>query len=88
MLDTKTSFHCFKTTTYKLHFYETLSCVKFVILSDPNTPDLREELKKIYSSIFVEYVVKNPLYQPNSLIKCELFITQLNGLVKQIPYFN
>ncbi|GAM29007.1 hypothetical protein SAMD00019534_121830, partial [Acytostelium subglobosum LB1] len=87
-MDPSTAFHCFKTTTYKLHFYETLSSVKFIILTDPNTPDLRDELKKVYSTVFIDYVIKNPLYEPNSIIKCELFITHLNQMIKQIPYYN
>ncbi|EFA86020.1 hypothetical protein PPL_01253 [Heterostelium album PN500] len=87
-MDPQTGFHCLTTSTYKLHFYETLSCVKFIVLTDPKTPDLREDLKKIYNSAFVEYVIKNPLYQLNSVIKCELFITQLNQIIKAIPYFN
>ncbi|KYR02327.1 hypothetical protein DLAC_01158 [Tieghemostelium lacteum] len=86
-MDPKTGFHCFKTSAYKLHYYETLSCIKFIVLTDPNTPDLREELKKIYSSIFVEYVIKNPLYQPNTVVKSEMFINQLNQHIKQLTWY-
>lgn len=57
-IDDKIGFHCYKTSTYKLHFYETLTNVKFIILTDPNTPDLREELKKLHSQIYVEYPCK------------------------------
>eukprot|EP01132_Coremiostelium_polycephalum_P001340 gene1340-1692_t len=87
-LDPKTGFHCLKTSAYKLHFYETLSCLKFIILTDPNTPDLREDLKRIYSNIYVEYVIKNPLYQPNTVIKCEMFISQLNQLIRGLIHFS
>ncbi|EGC33196.1 hypothetical protein DICPUDRAFT_37126 [Dictyostelium purpureum] len=82
-IDPKTGFHCFKTSTYKLHYYETLSCIKFIILTDPNTPDLREDLKKIYSSIFVEYVVKNPIYQLKSTIKFYAFVNPIKPNFKQ-----
>ncbi|KAF2077815.1 hypothetical protein CYY_000860 [Polysphondylium violaceum] len=87
-IDPKTGFHCYKTSSYKLHFYETLSGTKFIIMTDPNTPDLREDLKKIYSNIFVEYVIKNPVYQPNTAIKCDMFINHLNAYLKQTPAFN
>jgi len=86
-IDDKTGFHCYKTSTYKLHFYETPTSVKFIILSDPNTPDLREDLKKLYSQIYVEYVVKNPLYKLNDVIKCEYFIQYLQKFIKALPAY-
>ncbi len=32
-------------------------------MTDPSVGDLKEELRKIYSTIFVEYVIKNPLFK-------------------------
>ncbi|KAN0004670.1 hypothetical protein ACTFIU_001908 [Dictyostelium citrinum] len=87
-IDDKTGFHCYKTSTYKLHYYETLSCIKFIIMSDPNVPDLRDDLKKIYSQIFVEYVIKNPIYKHGTTVKCDTFINQLNLYLKQMPSFS
>eukprot|EP00026_Physarum_polycephalum_P002574 Phypoly_transcript_02581.p4 GENE.Phypoly_transcript_02581~~Phypoly_transcript_02581.p4 ORF type:complete len:144 (+),score=30.30 Phypoly_transcript_02581:2304-2735(+) len=86
-IDEKTGFHYYKTSTYKLHFYETPTSVKFIILTDPNTPDLREELKRLHSAIYVEYVVKNPLYKLGDVIKCELFISSLQKFIKNLPSF-
>jgi hypothetical protein len=36
---------------------------RFILVTDPSVGDLKEELRKIYSSIFVEYVIKNPLFK-------------------------
>ncbi|KAI8073457.1 Sybindin-like family-domain-containing protein [Gilbertella persicaria] len=54
-------FISYKTTTYRLHYYETPTGLKFVMNSDPNTENLRLVLKQIYIQLYVEFVVKNGL---------------------------
>ena len=56
----------YRTSTYKLHLYETLSGYKFVMLSDPNTDSLRFILRQIYAGPFLEYVVRNPIMDMDS----------------------
>lgn len=41
----------YRTSTYKLHLYETLSGYKFVMLSDPNADSLRFIMRQIYSTL-------------------------------------
>jgi len=60
------SFVNYRTSTYKLHVYETLSGYKFVMFSDPNTDSLRFVLRQIYVGPFLEYVVRNPLVKMDS----------------------
>ncbi|ONI20481.1 hypothetical protein PRUPE_2G018100 [Prunus persica] len=55
------SFHSFLTNTYKVTFMEFPSGIKIILVTHPRTRDLRESLKYIYN-LYVEYVVKNPLY--------------------------
>ena len=38
--------------------------VQFVLMSQPNAGDMREFLKHVYDTCYVEHVVKNPLYTP------------------------
>ncbi|CEI93952.1 hypothetical protein RMCBS344292_08176 [Rhizopus microsporus] len=54
-------FISYKTSTYRLHYYETPTGLKFVMNSDPNTENLRLVLKQIYIQLYVEFVVKNGL---------------------------
>ncbi|KAJ3105570.1 TRAPP subunit bet5 [Phlyctochytrium planicorne] len=54
-------FISYKTNVYKLHYYETLSGMKFVLMTDPDCESMRDTLRQIFGSIYVEYVVKNPL---------------------------
>lgn len=42
--------------------------MQIILVTHPKTGDLREALKYIYS-IYVEYVVKNPLYTPGTPIR-------------------
>ncbi|GJU05830.1 trafficking protein particle complex subunit 1 [Tanacetum coccineum] len=71
------SFHSFRTNTYKLSFMESPSGIKYlanatqiILVTHPKASDLRESLKYIYN-LYVEYVVKNPLYTPGTPIKIE-----------------
>ncbi|CAI8616151.1 unnamed protein product [Vicia faba] len=77
------SFHSFRTNTYKLSFMETPSGIKIILVTHPRTGDLRDSLKYIYN-LYVEYVVKNPLYTPGSPIRSELFNTTLDQYVRGI----
>ncbi|KAG0629985.1 hypothetical protein M758_1G144700 [Ceratodon purpureus] len=78
------SFHSFRTNTYKLSFMESPSGIKLILVTDPRMGDLREALRFIYSNIYVEYVVKNPLYTLGQPFKCELFNSTLDQYVKTL----
>ncbi|CEP10657.1 hypothetical protein [Parasitella parasitica] len=54
-------FISYKTSTYRLHYYETPTGLKFIMNSDPNTESLRMVLKQIHIQLYVEFVVKNGL---------------------------
>lgn len=56
--------HCLKTNTFTLHHYETRSGLRFVLNSDVGTPDLHANLVEIYGNLFVEFVTKNPTFDP------------------------
>nr|XP_027110190.1 trafficking protein particle complex subunit 1-like isoform X1 [Coffea arabica]XP_027110191.1 trafficking protein particle complex subunit 1-like isoform X1 [Coffea arabica]XP_027110192.1 trafficking protein particle complex subunit 1-like isoform X1 [Coffea arabica] len=75
------SFHSFRTNTYKLSFMESPSGIKIILVTHPRTGDLRESLKYIYN-LYVEYVVKNPLYSPGNPIRSDLFNSTLDQYVR------
>lgn len=80
-------FRYFKTSAYKLHYFETASGYRIVLNSDPATGDLREQLKRIYELI-VDFVVKNPLFDVNDSIKSELFVSKLTQYLQSLPCFS
>lgn len=45
-----------------------MSFVQIILVTHPRTGDLREALRYIYN-LYVEYVVKNPLYTPGAPIR-------------------
>ncbi|KAG4103570.1 putative trafficking protein particle complex subunit [Neocallimastix lanati (nom. inval.)] len=76
-------FLSYKTNSYKLHYYETASGLKFVVCTDHRTPNLQDMLHQVYRDIYVEYVIKNPLYHSdNDYINNELFKTKLHEFIK------
>ncbi|KAG6743414.1 hypothetical protein POTOM_054368 [Populus tomentosa] len=66
-------------------FGENIRFVQIILITHPKTGDLRESLKYIYN-LYVEYVVKNPIYTPGAPIRCELFNTSLDQYVRSISY--
>ncbi|KAL6305055.1 TRAPP complex subunit bet5 [Sparassis latifolia] len=80
----------YRTSTYKLHLYETLSGYKFVILSDPEADSLRFVLRQIYAGPFLEYVVRNPLMGMDSRehgIDNEYFRAGTDRLIRSLTVF-
>ncbi|KAL8710910.1 MAG: hypothetical protein Q9220_004509 [cf. Caloplaca sp. 1 TL-2023] len=71
------NFISYRTGHYKLHYYETPTSLKFVMVTDTKTNNLRIVLHQIYVSLYVEYVVKNPLSpaeHPGGIgVNCEMF---------------
>lgn len=49
------SFISYRTGHYKLHYYETPTSLKFVMVTDTKTNHLRIVLHQIYVSLYVEY---------------------------------
>jgi hypothetical protein len=84
-------FTSYKTSTYRLHLFETISGYKFVLLSDPASDGLRLVLRQIYLGPFLEYVVKNPLVTMDSRergIDNEYFRAGTDRLVRGLSVFN
>lgn len=84
-LDVKKGFLCYKTNKYALNYLETPTGLKFILNTDLNAQNVRELLQQIYSQIYVEYVVKNPLVNLEEAIKSELFKQKLDAFIKQFP---
>ncbi|KAI9183443.1 Trafficking protein particle complex subunit 1 [Blastocladiella emersonii ATCC 22665] len=56
-------FLAFSTSHYKLHYYETPTSLKLVMITGTgvDTQAVRDVLRAIYRDIYVEHVAKNPL---------------------------
>ncbi|TIB73251.1 snare-like protein [Wallemia mellicola] len=54
-------FQTFKTSQYKLHIHETASNLKFILITDRDSPNLTKYLELIYAGPYNSAVVRNPL---------------------------
>mmetsp|Transcript_16938 Transcript_16938/g.39922 ORF Transcript_16938/g.39922 Transcript_16938/m.39922 type:complete len:144 (+) Transcript_16938:87-518(+) len=82
------AFLSYTTPQYKLHSFETISGYRFVLTTDPAVPDQQECLRQIYADIFVEHVIKNPLYRlGDDLAKCPVFLSKLHSFLMTRPFF-
>ena len=79
----------YRTNAYKLHFYETLSKIRFVMLTDPwaETAPIREAMRYIHEAVYVEAVSKNALIPSEGYIVNELFKSLLNKYITGLPQY-
>ncbi|KAK9720807.1 hypothetical protein K7432_003871 [Basidiobolus ranarum] len=80
---TSSGIEIFETETFKLQCFQTLTGSKFIVLSEPLHPNLDMVLKRVYR-IYADYVMKNPFYNPEMPIRCELFDLHLTKLMKTL----
>lgn len=87
------TFITYSTSKYKTHFYETPSNIRFVLVSDPNTPSLLNALKHIYSNLYVEYAIKNPLFKVDpttstQTVGNDLLVLGIEAYIASLPNFD
>ncbi|CAL9694181.1 unnamed protein product [Knipowitschia caucasica] len=87
-LDMKEGFLSFQTSKYKLHFYETPTGLKFVLNTDLSVSNARDSLQHLYSNIYVEHVVKNPLVPEAQTLDSEIFCSKLDSFIKALPFYS
>ncbi|XP_062610122.1 trafficking protein particle complex subunit 1-like [Saccostrea cucullata] len=85
--DLKEGFSSFRTSRYKLNFYETPSGMKFIMTTDLSVGNIKDVLHQIYSTIYVEYVIRNPQCELGQPITSELFQNKLDEYVRGLPIF-
>ncbi|XP_055850792.1 trafficking protein particle complex subunit 1 [Episyrphus balteatus] len=80
--DPKEGFLFYKTNKYALHYLETPSGLKFVLNTDVAAMNVKELLQQLYSKIWVEFVVRDPLWSPSTPVTSDLFQTKLDDFIK------
>ncbi|KAA0706455.1 Trafficking protein particle complex subunit 1 [Triplophysa tibetana] len=84
----KDGFMSFHTSRYKLHYYETPTGIKLVMNTDLGVQNCRDTLQQIYSTLYVEYIVKNPLCVLGESLQSDLFNSKLDSFIRALPFFN
>lgn len=79
------SFISYRTGQYKLHYYETLTNIKFVMLTDISTPNMRNVLHQIYVNLYVEFGMFFP-FTPEFKPQCTRRHRHFHPYGKSYPY--
>ncbi|VVT49302.1 uncharacterized protein SAPINGB_P002203 [Magnusiomyces paraingens] len=91
LTDDADGFTTFSTSKYKVHFYETPSNVRFVLVSDPGLESQGAVLRHIYGSMYVEYASKNPLYPvdpvSSAVLANDLLVLDIESYIASLPGF-
>lgn len=66
--------------TFKLHCFQTLTGVKFMVVAEPIQTGVETLLKKIYE-LYSDFALKNPFYSLEQPLRCELFDSNLQVLL-------
>ncbi|SOV18578.1 trafficking protein particle complex subunit 1, putative [Plasmodium gaboni] len=78
------NFNCFNTPFYKLHYVETLTAYKFVLITHKNIPNLSNFLKDIYKTLFIDLIILNPVYKIGDEIKDKMFDEKILEKIKRL----
>ena len=84
--------HSVKTAAGTLHNYETISGMRIALYTDNNntdaSPSIRTALKYIYTELWVDLVLRSPLYIPNNIdIRSTNFEQKLDAYLGSMPWF-
>mmetsp|Transcript_40328 Transcript_40328/g.114172 ORF Transcript_40328/g.114172 Transcript_40328/m.114172 type:complete len:138 (-) Transcript_40328:791-1204(-) len=66
--------------TFNLHCYQTPTSTKFLVMVEPASPNVEKLLQTVYE-YYADYVLKNPFYEVEMPIRCELFDTNVLSIV-------
>ncbi|KAG1660226.1 hypothetical protein FOA52_005096 [Chlamydomonas sp. UWO 241] len=76
-------FSAFTASTYKMHFLETPSGVKFVLNTARDVGSCRALLQSLYDDVFVGVGVRSPFYVPGEGVSCDQFDGAVAALLAQ-----
>ncbi|EXB53001.1 Trafficking protein particle complex subunit 4 [Morus notabilis] len=68
--------------SFDLHCFQSLTGTKFFVVCEPGTQHMEGLLKFIYE-LYTDYVLKNPFYEMEMPIRCELFDINLTQAVQK-----
>ncbi|GBE60290.1 sybindin domain containing protein [Babesia ovata] len=66
-------FNVCATSTFKIHYFETITGYKLVCITSPEVANLELTMSAIYTDLLVNMVLSNPLYTIGGMINCPEF---------------
>ncbi|EFJ12686.1 hypothetical protein SELMODRAFT_234967 [Selaginella moellendorffii] len=75
-----TGIELLQATAFDLHCFQSLTETKFFVVAESGAIGIEALLKTIYE-LYTDYVLKNPFYEVEMPIRCELFDLHLARLI-------
>eukprot|EP00890_Picochlorum_soloecismus_P005661 jgi/Picsp_1/6096/NSC_03450-R1_trafficking protein particle complex subunit len=72
-----------QTDTFDLYSFQTLTGTTFMMLTAPNCSSCRSILEDGVYRVFCDYVLKNPFYEADQVIKSDLFDKNLVAVLQE-----
>ncbi|KNC56356.1 trafficking protein particle complex 1 [Thecamonas trahens ATCC 50062] len=85
--DDSGDFRYLRTSAFKLHFFGTLSGLRFALFTHPSAANQSEALEHLYAEVYVPYVAKNPLVEKGEVITNEAFVEAVDDYITSLPVF-
>ncbi|KAK9831411.1 hypothetical protein WJX81_002615 [Elliptochloris bilobata] len=79
-----TGIELLRADTFDLHCFQTLTGTKFLVVAEPDTPDVEALLRETVYDLYADYVLKNPFYEVEMPIRCELFDQNLFNTIAAV----
>ena len=88
-VDGPAQFQSYATSSYKLHCFESLTGLKFILTTDlaESSDQVRRDLRELYRAVYVECVARDPVYTPGDKIDSPLFIESTKKHIEGLSYF-
>lgn len=72
-----------ETENFRLQCFNTMTGTKFLLYTDNTQANVDVTTRRIYE-LYSDYVMKNPFYQLEMPIRCEMFDRKLNSYIREI----
>lgn len=72
-----------ETEHFRLQCFNTLTGTKFLVFTDTTQANVDVITRRIYE-LYADYVMKNPFYQLEMPVRCEMFDRKLNSYIREI----
>lgn len=76
------------TSAYALHYYETATGLRFILVTDKGIADAQDALQSIFVDVFVPLIVRNPMYVRDQPVDSPKFAEALEAHVRGLPFFS
>ncbi|KAK4187991.1 putative trafficking protein particle complex subunit 4 [Podospora australis] len=68
---------------FRLQCFSTLTGIKFLLFTDTTQTNVDLTMRRVYE-MYTDYVMKNPFYQLEMPVRCELFERKLTSYIREV----